>query len=94
MGKFGFGSLGLSVADFLKPDAVIQLGYPPSRIDILTSIDGVAFEPCHQNRIEMKIDDISLPFLGLEDFRTNKRASGRARDLADLESLGEPPNNE
>lgn len=68
-----------------------QLGYPPRRIDLMTSIDGVSFDPCFNRRVDIEIDGTLLHFISLEDFKTNKRASGRLKDLADLESLGEPP---
>ena len=88
---FGFGSLGLTPADFLEPNAVIQLGYPPKRIDILTAIDGLAFEQCYPNRMTITIDDVPVPFIDLENLRRNKTASGRPQDLADLAALDEPP---
>ena len=47
LAAFGFGSLGLKQEDFLAPEAVVQLGYPPARIDLLTTIDGVSFEACY-----------------------------------------------
>ena len=48
---FGFGSLGLKVEDFLEPETVVQLGYPPNRIDLITSPKGVEFETCYATRI-------------------------------------------
>ena len=90
---FGFGSVGLSAADFMQPDAVIQLGYPPGRIDLLASADGVTFEACHARRIEVVVAGVSLPVIGLDDFKANKRASGRAKDLADLEALRDKPSS-
>lgn len=89
--SFGFGSLGLTIADFEQPEAVIQLGYPPGRIDLLTAIDGVEFGACYARRMEIDLAGVRLPILGLEDFKANKRASGRLKDLADLESLGDLP---
>ncbi len=83
---FGFGSLGLGVADS-SVDTVVQLGQPPRRIDLLTAIDGVGFDACFARREQVMIDSIRLHIIGLEDFKTNKRASGRPKDLADLESL-------
>jgi hypothetical protein len=90
--QFGFGGLGLTAEDFLKPGAVIQLGYPPARIDLLTDIDGVEFRACQPRRVNVSWDGVELPFIGLDDFRANKRAAGRNKDLADLESLEDPPN--
>ena len=86
---FGFGSLDISVSDLLKPDGVVQLGYPPGRIDLLTSIDGVSFDLCSARKEMVLIQGLPIPFIGLEDFKTNKKATGRLKDLADLESLNQ-----
>jgi predicted nucleotidyltransferase len=83
---FGFGSLGLSASDF-DADTVVQLGQPPRRIDLLTTIDGVAFDACFARRERVELAGVHLNIIGLEDFKTNKRATGRLKDLADLESL-------
>ncbi len=91
LGDFGFASLGLTEADFLKDDAVVQLGYPPARIDLMTSIDGVSFDACFARRKSVILGGMSLPFIGLEDFRANKKASGRLKDLADLEAIQDDP---
>jgi len=85
--QFGFGSLGLETQDFLTPDQIIQLGYPPNRIDLLTSIDGVNFADCYSSKLEITIDNIIVNFIDLENLKKNKRASGRLQDLADLENL-------
>ena len=85
--RFGFGKLGLTAGDFMQPQAVVQLGYPPARIDLLTSIDGVEFGPCHERRVVMRVDGVDVPVIHLVDFKANKLATGRAKDLADLESL-------
>lgn len=84
---FGFGNLGLDVGDFLQPEQVVQLGYPPFRIDLLTDIDGVAFEDAWPNRETVVIDGMPVYFVGLADLKANKRASGRPRDIDDLENL-------
>lgn len=90
--QFGFGDLGISKQDLARPGQVIQLGYPPGRIDLLTSIDGVNFADCYPRRMTAIVDGIALDFISIEDFKTNKRAVGRHRDLADLEALaGLPP---
>jgi hypothetical protein len=89
LADFGFGGLGITEDDLARPDSVIQLGYPPNRIDILTSIDGVSFEACYSRRMEVQTDGLALNFISLQDLKANKRASGRARDKADLEDLGE-----
>jgi predicted nucleotidyltransferase len=85
--QFGFASLGLKANDFLVPDQVIQMGFPPSRIDILTSVEGVEFASCYTSRVQVVIDGIPVNFIDLENLKKNKRAAGRAQDLADLEKL-------
>ena len=84
---FGFGNLGLSVEDFEVPDQVVQLGYPPFRIDLLTAIDGVDFDAAWETRVEYVLGDLNIPFIGLDALKANKRASGRPRDIDDLENL-------
>jgi predicted nucleotidyltransferase len=84
---FGFGSVGLTQEDFLTPNQVIQLGYPPNRIDLLTTPDGVNFTTCYQFKIDVEIDAIKINFIDLENLKINKQASGRLQDLADLENL-------
>ncbi len=84
---FGFGSLGLTDADFLSPGRVVQLGYPPLRIDLLTSVDGVAFAECYDRRADVTLDGQRVPFIGLSDLRRNKSAAGRPQDIADLHAL-------
>ena len=87
LNDFGFGSLRLSVADFLKEGYVTQLGYPPLRIDILNSISGVEFNKAYQSKISTTIDQLKVNFINLQDFIKNKEATGRAKDLGDIESL-------
>ena len=89
LGAFGFASMGLDASDF-GHDTVVQLGQPPHRIDLLTAIDGVSFTTCWKRKQTMAIDGLALNFIGLEDFKLNKRAAGRLKDLADLESLEGP----
>lgn len=85
--RFGFGSLGLQEKDFLAPDQIIQLGYPPCRIDILTTLSGVEFDACHAARLTVDIEGVSVSFIDLESLKRNKKATGRHQDLADLENL-------
>ena len=67
LGQFGFGALGIRKEDFISPNQVIQLGYPPGRIDLLTSIDGVDFVDCYTRRMVVEIDGIALRFIALEE---------------------------
>ena len=90
---FGFGGLGLTRDDFMQPDAVVQLGYPPARIDLLTAIDGVSFDACYARRRRLRVDGVELSLIDVDDLRANKRASGRLKDLADLEALDAAPDD-
>ena len=85
--QFGLASLHLRAEDFLLPDQVIQLGYPPVRIDLITTAPGVDFETCYASRVEVIIDDVKVNFIDLENLKKNKQASARLQDLADLENL-------
>ena len=84
---FGFGSLEPTEADFLVPDQIIQLGYPPNRIDLLTSLSGVDFAACYPARVGVDIDGVAVAFIDLQNLRKNKQAAARTQDLADLENL-------
>jgi hypothetical protein len=84
---FGFGSLGLKTEDFLERDQIIQLGYPPNRIDILTTLKDLTFEDCYKAKVEFEIEGIRVPFIDIENLKKNKRATGRPQDLADAENL-------
>lgn len=85
--EFGFGDIGILKEDLLTENNVIQLGYPPRRIDLLTSIKGVTFDNCIANSATSLIDDTPLHFIGLEDLKANKLATGRPQDLADVDHL-------
>ena len=85
--QFGFASLGLREADFLATDQIVQLGNPPSRIDLFTALPGVDFAECYPARVEIEFDGVLVNFIDLENLRKNKKASGRHQDLADLENL-------
>jgi hypothetical protein len=87
--EFGFGSVGLSAEDFARPGQVIQLGVPPVRVDIITSIAGVSWDEAFSDRALGKYGDIPVHYIGREQFIINKKAVARKKDLADLEALGE-----
>jgi predicted nucleotidyltransferase len=84
---FGFGSLKLKESDFLEADMIIQLGYPPNRIDIILSPAGVDFQTCYTNRVVVEVEGIQVNFIDLENLKKNKKATARKQDLADLENL-------
>ncbi len=87
MDEFGFGSLDLTKDDFISTGYVVQLGQPPARIDLLTSLTGVEFEACWENRLTLEDDGLILPVIALNDLITNKKVLGRYQDLADIEEL-------
>ena len=87
--EFGFGDVGLSTEDFAVPGKVVQLGFPPVRIDLLTSLTGIAWEEADSGKVRGEYGGLSVSYLGREQFIVNKRAIGRKKDLADLEALGE-----
>jgi len=82
-------ALNLRRADFATPEQVVQIGLPPYRIDIMTSITGVNFRDAMKDALAGTLFEVPVLFLGREAFVTNKRASGRPKDLEDLRSLAE-----
>jgi hypothetical protein len=88
--QFGapLADLGIREADLTIPDQVVQLGLPPYRIDVMTSISGVAFGAAWVERMEGSLFEVPVAFIGRSMFIKNKRASGRLQDLADIDYLG------
>jgi hypothetical protein len=72
---------------FLQKPKIIRMGVPPMRLEITTSISGVEFEECYRSRIVDTLDGIEVALIHLEHLKKNKKASGRAKDIADLENL-------
>ena len=87
--RFGFGNIGLKIEDFSQRDNVIQLGRPPVRIDILTSLTGVSWEKAYATKKKGKYGGLFVFFISRELLLKNKRSVGRKKDQADLEALGE-----
>jgi len=85
--QFGFDSLGVTTQDFQIANQIIQLGYPPNRINLITNLDGVDFQTCYDSKIEVNLNDVPVKFINLDNLKKNKLASGRLQDLADLENL-------
>lgn len=80
---------GVAVEDLARERAVYQMGLPPQRIDVLTSIDGVGFEDAWCGRVEVELDGLTIGVLGIRQLRANKQAAGRPKDLLDLQLLAE-----
>ena len=94
LAEFGapLASLGVTHDDLRRVDTVVQLGLPPNRIDLRTSISGIPdFATAWAVRVEHDLRGRRVPFLGRDALIRNKRASGRRKDLADVEALGEDP---
>jgi len=87
IGDFGLASLGLEKEDFLKEGYITQIGRPPLRIDIMNSIDGVTFSEAFSRKEIVEINGIEMFYIGLSDFIKNKQASGRKKDLTDINEL-------
>ena len=86
--EFGFSSLDLSIDDFQNEDNVIQLGLPPVRIYIITSISGVSWEQADTTKEPGLYGNVPVNYIGKEQYVANKKAIGRAKDIADIEALG------
>jgi len=84
---FGFGGIGIEREDFLKPFFVVEIGREPRKIQILTGIDGVSFQECLQDAVECEYLERKLRFIGLDALVRNKKASGRPKDLIDVQAL-------
>jgi hypothetical protein len=82
--RFGAPLHDLTLDDLCRPTTVFQIGLPPSRIDVLTGIDGVSFEDAWARRVIVTIEEMNVATLGRDDFLTNKRAVGRPKDLMDI----------
>ena len=80
-------TLEVTTQDLAKPGVVVQIGFPPRRIDIMTSVTGLLFEAAWSSRITHQVDDLEVPFIGRAALLENKRATGRPKDLADIDAL-------
>jgi predicted nucleotidyltransferase len=85
--EFGFGVPELTRELFLKKDSIVRMGVPPMRIELATSISGVSFDECYRARVVDEIDGVPVNIINLKHLKANKKASGRHRDLDDLEHL-------
>mgnify|MGYP000075065180 FL=1 len=87
--EFGFSSLELSIDDFQNEDNVVQLGLTPVRIDIITSISGVSWDQADATKEPGFYGNVPVNYIGKKQYIANKKAIGRAKDIADIEALGE-----
>lgn len=87
LNQFGFASVNFAPDDFLNPDEFVQLGYPPNRIDIITSCEGLNFAECYEKKEQVVIESLKIDFVDRENLLKNKQAVGRPQDLADVANL-------
>lgn len=85
--EFGFGTVGLTKNDFSSPGKVIQLGMPPVRIDLVTSLTGVTWKEGNAGKVSGTYANVPIYYLGRNEFIKNKKILARQKDLADLEAL-------
>jgi hypothetical protein len=84
---FGFGAVDIAVSDFETENKVIQLGIPPNRIDILTSVDGLTFEESWNQKEVIQTEGALINYISLHHLRLNKASSNREKDQLDLKNL-------
>ncbi|MEN8127044.1 MAG: hypothetical protein ABFR90_04470 [Planctomycetota bacterium] len=87
--EFGFGSLELEEKDFTELHRVIQLGVPPVRIDLLTSLTGLTWDDAVVGQLKGELGGVPVFFLGKPEYVRNKKALGRHKDIADAETIEE-----
>ncbi len=84
---FGFHGDDVTTSLITTEGQIVRMGFEPMRLEIFTKIDGVKFSDCYPSRVFVLIDSMNVPFIALEDLKANKKASGRLKDLQDLEEL-------
>jgi len=84
---FGFPGDDVTTEMITGERDIIRMGFEPTRLELFTRIPGVIFTECFERRIFVRIGSMDVPFIGLEDLKVNKKASGRHKDLQDLEEL-------
>ena len=85
--EFGFEADDVPVSLFTEPGRIVRMGIPPMRLEIVTTISGVDFASCYARRVSEVVDGVAVNIIGLDDLKTNKKASARHKDLNDLEQL-------
>jgi hypothetical protein len=85
--NFGYAGLDLSIEELIKDNMVFQLGVEPNRIDMITDVDGLTYDEAEKNKKEVLIEDVETYMISLADLKKNKKASGRHKDLEDIENL-------
>lgn len=92
--EFGFDKAELTPGLFLAPRQIVRMGFAPLRIEVTTTIDGVEFDDCYPRRIESELEGVPVSVINLSDLKANKQASGRQKDLIDVDELTKINNGE
>ena len=85
--RFGSSLQNLTKEDLQKDGTIFQIGVAPRRIDIITAASGLQFEPAYQHSIQLNIEEMEVRIPSIDDLILNKKATGRTKDLADIEIL-------
>ncbi len=85
--EFGLTGPDVTTAMITDRKQIIRMGFEPMRLELFTNIPGLEFADCHPRRVTVKVGKLMVPFLSLDDLKTNKKACGRPKDLQDLEEL-------
>lgn len=85
--EFGFDRSAMKPEMFTTPENVIRIGHEPVRLEVLTSISGVGFSEAYARRINVSVNDLTVPFISFADLIKNKLSTGRGKDLVDAETL-------
>jgi hypothetical protein len=89
LSEFGAPLSEITEKTFMEKGIVFQIGVSPRRIDIITDIDGVSFKEAFQNKKEIEIENLKIPFLSKSDLIKNKESTGREKDKLDIKYLQE-----
>jgi len=84
---FGFSKPNVKPEDFAKERQILRMGFKPTVIELFNTIPGVDFADCYKRCVMVKMGRMQVPFISLDDLIANKRASGRLKDLQDIEEL-------
>ncbi len=87
LNQFGFGSLKITIVDLTKPDTIIQLGYPPIRIDIITELKGLTFDHAYSKKEKIELDQVEINYIDLDSLIINKKSVARDQDILDAKQL-------
>ncbi len=87
LNQFGFGSLKITIDDLTKPDTIIQLGYPPIRIDIITELKGLTFDHAYSKKEKIELDQVEINYIDLDSLIINKKSVARDQDILDAKQL-------